>query len=38
MKASSIASGPAAEPRSILLSPLGKLWSRLAREDGRPEA
>ena len=38
LKVSSIASGPAAEPRSRLLSPLGKLWSRLTREDGRPEA
>ena len=38
LKVSSIASGPAAEPRSRLLSPLGKLWSRLTREDGRLEA
>ena len=38
LKVSSIASGPAAEPRSRLLSPLGKLWSRLTREAGRPEA
>ena len=38
LKVSSVASGPAVEPRSRLLSPLGKLWSRLTREDGRPEA